>query len=223
MPRPRRLYAVLLGSALVVAPRSWSRRRRPRPRPTSVALVGDLPETSSAARATGSPPAPTPSCPQVGDTALYRATFDVPGGTYAVQGRAQRLLGPRTTGRAARSTAATSRCCSPARRRSRSPTTTTTHARVVLTPVVAEDTTPADAALAEDSLRSSLTRERFYFVMADRFANGSTANDLGGLTGGPLTTGLRPDRTRASTTVVTSRASPRSSTTSRAWAPRPSG
>ena len=67
----------------------------------------------------------------------------------------------------------------------------TTH-QVGFTPVVAEDTTAADASLARASLRSSLTRERFYFVMADRFANGSTANDKGGLTGGPLTTGLDP-------------------------------
>ena len=53
-------------------------------------------------------------------------------------------------------------------------------------------TTAADAKLAADSLRPALTRERFYFVMADRFANGSTANDRGGLTGGPLTTGFDP-------------------------------
>ncbi|KGN33719.1 alpha-1,6-glucosidase [Knoellia sinensis KCTC 19936] len=53
-------------------------------------------------------------------------------------------------------------------------------------------TTAADAALAKDSLRSPLTRERFYFLMADRFANGRTDNDRGGLTGGPLQTGFDP-------------------------------
>jgi len=51
---------------------------------------------------------------------------------------------------------------------------------------------PDDAALATNSLRKDLTRERFYFVMADRFANGSTANDRGGLTGGRLETGFDP-------------------------------
>jgi glycosidase len=51
---------------------------------------------------------------------------------------------------------------------------------------------PGDAALAGTSLRKDLTRERFYFVMADRFANGSTANDQGGLTGGRLSTGFDP-------------------------------
>ncbi len=52
--------------------------------------------------------------------------------------------------------------------------------------------TAADRRLAGDSLRSPLTRERFYFVMADRFANGSTANDRGGLTGDRLATGFDP-------------------------------
>ncbi len=52
--------------------------------------------------------------------------------------------------------------------------------------------TAADRALATPSLRTGLTKERFYFVMADRFANGSTANDQGGLTGGPMETGLDP-------------------------------
>ncbi len=51
---------------------------------------------------------------------------------------------------------------------------------------------PADRALAAPSLRESLTREQMYFVMADRFANGSTANDAGGLSGGRLETGLDP-------------------------------
>ena len=76
---------------------------------------------------------------------------------------------------------------------------------MTFTPVVDEDTTPADTSLARDSLRASLTREGFYFVMADRFANGDTANDQGGLTGGrwpPAST--RP--ARACTTAATSRA-----------------
>src|SRR6478672_6465390 len=52
--------------------------------------------------------------------------------------------------------------------------------------------TKADAALAGQSLRTGSTRERFYFVMADRFANADTANDRGGLTGDPLATGYDP-------------------------------
>ncbi len=42
------------------------------------------------------------------------------------------------------------------------------------------------------SLRSSVTDENFYFVMADRFDNGSTANDKGGLTGDRNVTGFDP-------------------------------
>ena len=52
--------------------------------------------------------------------------------------------------------------------------------------------TAADRALAADSLRSPLTREQFYFVMADRFANGDPTNDTGGLAGGRLDHGFDP-------------------------------
>ena len=52
--------------------------------------------------------------------------------------------------------------------------------------------TDADKKLAGSSLRAPLTREQFYFLMADRFANGSTANDQGGLTGSKLETGFDP-------------------------------
>jgi pullulanase-type alpha-1,6-glucosidase len=51
---------------------------------------------------------------------------------------------------------------------------------------------PADAALARHSLREDLTDEVFYFVLPDRFDNGDTANDQGGLTGDRLATGLDP-------------------------------
>ena len=47
---------------------------------------------------------------------------------------------------------------------------------------------------ARHSLRAPLTAENFYFLMADRFENGRTANDLGGLPADRLHVGLRPDR-----------------------------
>jgi len=58
----------------------------------------------------------------------------------------------------------------------------------------------ADRRLAADSSRSNLTRERFYFVMTDRFANGDHSNDTGGYrippgtppAGRRLITGLDP-------------------------------
>lgn len=51
---------------------------------------------------------------------------------------------------------------------------------------------PSDAALAKEPARHDLTREQFYFVLPDRFANGDTSNDRGGLTGSRLETGYDP-------------------------------
>ncbi|WP_030196660.1 pullulanase-type alpha-1,6-glucosidase [Streptomyces sp. NRRL S-87] len=51
---------------------------------------------------------------------------------------------------------------------------------------------PSDARLAKEPARHDLTREQFYFVLPDRFANGDPANDRGGLTGTRLETGLDP-------------------------------
>ncbi|MFJ8077274.1 pullulanase-type alpha-1,6-glucosidase [Streptomyces sp. NPDC096176] len=51
---------------------------------------------------------------------------------------------------------------------------------------------PSDRALAAEPTRHDLTREQFYFVLPDRFANGDTRNDRGALTGSRLTTGYDP-------------------------------
>ncbi|MEV0012434.1 pullulanase-type alpha-1,6-glucosidase [Streptomyces sp. NPDC047973] len=51
---------------------------------------------------------------------------------------------------------------------------------------------PSDAKLAKEPARHDLTREQFYFVLPDRFANGDTSNDRGGLTGSRLETGFDP-------------------------------
>jgi alpha-amylase len=45
---------------------------------------------------------------------------------------------------------------------------------------------------ARHSLRAPLTGENFYFVMADRFENGSAGNDLGGLPADRLVSGFDP-------------------------------
>ncbi|MGV9253040.1 pullulanase-type alpha-1,6-glucosidase [Streptomyces sp. NPDC003697] len=69
-------------------------------------------------------------------------------------------------------------------------------AAALVQPVAAHaDTPPAppsDAALAAQPARHDDTREQFYFVMPDRFANGDRANDRGGLTGSRLSTGYDP-------------------------------
>ncbi|MGW4195709.1 pullulanase-type alpha-1,6-glucosidase [Streptomyces sp. NPDC005004] len=51
---------------------------------------------------------------------------------------------------------------------------------------------PSDAALAAQPARHDDTREQFYFVMPDRFANGDKGNDRGGLTGSRTSTGYDP-------------------------------
>src|SRR3954454_1453739 len=48
---------------------------------------------------------------------------------------------------------------------------------------------------AQHSLRPALTDQNFYFVMADRFENGSKANDLGGLPNDRLVSGFDPTAT----------------------------
>jgi alpha-amylase len=48
--------------------------------------------------------------------------------------------------------------------------------------------------VALHSLRAPVTDENFYFVMGDRFANGSTANDTGGLGSDPLVSGFDPTK-----------------------------
>nr|WP_206327530.1 pullulanase-type alpha-1,6-glucosidase [Streptomyces sp. S3(2020)] len=51
---------------------------------------------------------------------------------------------------------------------------------------------PSDAKLASAPARHDSTREQFYFVLPDRFANGDTSNDEGGLTGSRSATGYDP-------------------------------
>ena len=73
-------------------------------------------------------------------------------------------------------------------------------------PAVQAAQTPGeeDGLDAQHSLRAAVTDENFYFVMADRFENGNTANDDGGLGSDPLVSGFDPTK-RGSTTAGTSR------------------
>ncbi|MGW5459991.1 pullulanase-type alpha-1,6-glucosidase [Streptomyces sp. NPDC003996] len=69
-------------------------------------------------------------------------------------------------------------------------------AAALIQPLAAQAATPpappSDAKLAAVPSRHDDTREQFYFVMPDRFANGDTSNDKGGLTGSRLSTGYDP-------------------------------
>ncbi|WP_225097136.1 pullulanase-type alpha-1,6-glucosidase [Streptomyces sp. CoH27] len=74
--------------------------------------------------------------------------------------------------------------------------TATALAAALIQPLAAHAATPpappSDAALAAQPARHDDTREQFYFVMPDRFANGDKANDQGGLTGSRTVTGYDP-------------------------------
>ncbi|MEU0055420.1 pullulanase-type alpha-1,6-glucosidase [Streptomyces sp. NPDC006334] len=74
--------------------------------------------------------------------------------------------------------------------------TATALAAALVQPLAARAETPpappSDARLAAQPARHDDTREQFYFVLPDRFANGDTANDKGGLTGSRLATGYDP-------------------------------
>ncbi|MBG6224241.1 glycosidase [Arthrobacter sp. CAN_A2] len=67
---------------------------------------------------------------------------------------------------------------------------------VAAPPAFSAPKSPSDSssASAQHSLRSAVTDENFYFVMADRFQNGSTANDDGGLGPDPSVSGFDPTR-----------------------------
>ena len=67
---------------------------------------------------------------------------------------------------------------------------------VSVTPAApAEPLGRADRRLAKDGLRDALTRERLYFVMADRFENGDRSNDTAGLGKDRLKSGFDPTST----------------------------
>ena len=68
----------------------------------------------------------------------------------------------------------------------------TSHRIAIETNTLASAYTAADDAIVSAPVRQAGDGKQFYFVMTDRFANGDTANDTGGLTGDRLTTGFDP-------------------------------
>ena len=64
----------------------------------------------------------------------------------------------------------------------------------VLPAHAAPDPKNPESPSALHSLRAPVTDENFYFVMADRFSNGDTANDDGGLGTDPMVSGFDPTR-----------------------------
>ncbi len=189
MPGLRRLSAVVLGAVLAAVP-AMATMVPAAAAAESVALVGDL-QSEVGCPADWDPGCEASELAREGGTDRWSATFALPAGTWQFKvalndgwaenyGAGGQLDGANLTVVLAGDA------------RLEFAYDDTTH-EVTYTPVdLAGGTSRADRALAQDSLREALTRERFYFVMADRFANGSTANDRGGLTGGRLSTGFDP-------------------------------
>ena len=100
MPRPRRLYAALLGCALVAAP-GVATATPATAATTSVALVGDL-QSELGCSDDWQPDCAATELTRVATAPQFRATFDVPGGELELQGRARTTPGTSTTERVAR-------------------------------------------------------------------------------------------------------------------------
>ena len=189
MRGPRRLYAVLLGVALATG--TGVVTGLPAVAATeTVTLAGDL-QFELGCSEDWQPSCDSSKLARVGTSDTYQSTFTVPAGTWAFKVAINDSWAVNYgVGGAPDGANYSLKLIQPLRLQF---TYDDTSHLVTYTPAdLAGGTTAADAAYAKDSLRESSTRERFYFVMADRFANGSTANDVGGLTGGPLTTGFDP-------------------------------
>ncbi len=158
------------------------------PLPSSVTLVGSL-QSELGCTADWQPDCAKTHLERVGDSSVFAARFDVPKGSYelkvALNDSWDESYGKDGGGSNIELVLAGDAKLDVTYDH-------TTH-RVGLAPTdLPGPVTKADRALAQPSLRAPLTRERFYFLMADRFANGDTANDQGGLTGGRLETGYDP-------------------------------
>ncbi|MGG5259580.1 alpha-amylase family glycosyl hydrolase [Phycicoccus avicenniae] len=196
MLRPRRRLSVLAAGALVlagavvgIAPATADHTDTP----SRVTLMGTLMSELGCPADWSEDCTSTDLLPVAGSPGLFARTFTVPAGDYLykvrLNGSWDENYGDATFG------VADGNIPLPLT----APTTlrfTYDHAthRVRVGPAEAPSSRPTrtDARLAKDGLRKDLTRENFYFVMADRFANGSAGNDRGGLTGSRSATGFDP-------------------------------
>ncbi|MBM6400078.1 alpha-amylase family glycosyl hydrolase [Phycicoccus sonneratiae] len=196
MLRPRRRLSVLAAGALVLAgavvgvsPAVADHT----PTPSRVTLMGDLMSELGCPADWSEDCTATDLLPVSGSPGVFARTFTVPAGNYLykvrLDGSWTESYGDATFGLPDGNIPLP--VTAPTRLRF-----TYDHAthRVRVGPASAPPSRPTstDARLAKDGLRKDLTRENFYFVMADRFANGSTANDTGGLTGSRSSTGFDP-------------------------------
>ncbi len=187
----RRLLAVLTGSALVATSLSVPLASTAGPvlpaqvDARTVTLVGSLQDELGCEEHWDPTCAETVLSPVEGSSTAYSAVFDVPAGEYeykvALDGGWDAsfpadnvplvLQGPATL---------------------EFSVDTESEAIGIVPQDLAGGVGEGDASLAGDSLREFVTDEQFYFVMADRFANGDPSNDTAGIPGDRLDHGFDP-------------------------------
>jgi pullulanase-type alpha-1,6-glucosidase len=156
--------------------------------PRTATVVGTL-QSEAGCAGDWAPDCAATELTRVGDTTEYSRELEVPAGTYELKVAINKAWGESYGAGGVKDGANIPLVL-------KGPATLTfsyddvTHKIGVAPTDLPGEATKADRALAGSSLRSPLTSEQMYFLMADRFANGSTANDAGGLTGSRLETGL---------------------------------
>jgi pullulanase-type alpha-1,6-glucosidase len=195
MARPKSLIAALSGAAIVIAgvglPLAAGPAGAADPPPRTATLAGSL-QDELGCPGDWSPECAATDLTQVGNTTAYAKTFAVPAGSYEFKVVINHSWDENYGAGGAANGANIPLVL-------KGPATVefsyddVTHQVGIRPTVLSGPATTADQAYAGDSLRAGLTKERYYFVMTDRFANGDPSNDAGGLTGDRMQTGL--DRT----------------------------
>ena len=184
MPGPRRLFAAAVGAALVAAPAAVLA-------PPATADHTDLPTRSPSSAPSGraglpdvdwpSPTAPTPSSPVPGSATPLRPDLQRAAGhpaaayDYLYKVRAQRLVDENYGARDVRLTDGNIRFALAGAARAIFTYDDATHRGDLRAgPTSPAGTPPSRPRPGRGLPARDLTREHFYFVMADRFANGTT-------------------------------------------------
>ncbi|MFQ6173309.1 alpha-amylase family glycosyl hydrolase [Oryzobacter sp. R7] len=195
MPGPRRLSAVVAGAVLAAVPALGAASPAVAdhsPTPQRVTLMGSLMSELGCSSDWDGDCTKTDLAPVAGDPTLFAGTFTVPAGDYLYK---VRLNGSWDENYGDATFKLADGNIPLALEQDTALRFTYDHEthRVSVGPAQpAGGLTAADRALAGDSLREDLTRENFYFVMADRFENGSSANDTAGIAGTRLQHGFDP-------------------------------
>ena len=194
MARPSSFAAAVAATAIAVVgalvPVTLALTAQAAGAPRTATLVGSL-QSEVGCPADWAPDCAVTELTRDGDSTTYSKELDVPAGTYEFKVAINKTW-DESYGAGGSKTGANIPLVLLGPARLRFSYDDVTHKIGVAPTDLPGAATAADKALAGSSLRPPLTREQFYFLMADRFANGSTANDAGGLTGSRLETGFDP-------------------------------